>query len=88
MKVMVGYHIMNEVEIPNGEAQVKHALSIVRSISNESERSLVLGELLNDIILDADPALADFLDTWDGEITSVYNSDFESNGLDETLWEG
>ena len=88
MKVMVGYHIMNEVEIPNGEAQVKHALSIVRHISNEVERSNVLEELLNDIILDADPALADLLDTWDSELTSVSNCDFESNDLDETLWEG
>ena len=46
----------------NGEAQVEHALSIVSSISNESERGLVLGELLNDIILDMNPALADFFD--------------------------
>ena len=86
MKVMVGYHIMNEVEVPEGE--VKHALCIVRSISNASERSRVLSMLLNDIILRANPTIEDLFTEWDEEITTVYNRDFESNNLEEILWEG
>lgn len=85
MRITVGYHIMNEVEVP--ETEVKHALAIARLITNETEWLRVLGTLLNDIILNADPNLINFFRDWDGEITSVFNNDFESNNLNEILWE-